>query len=254
MSGTSPAARYLGLLVAGRVGEVAALFAGEPLVDDPLVGRVRGRVELARLVRHGHGWLDEAAATVEPLAETVTGERAVAEATLGLRLERGDVDLPVCVVADLAEGGATALRVYHSTWPLSGRHALRPQLLPGRELALPAPVDGYQAALAAGDVEAVVACFEPDGAFREPAGAAHRHAGRDALARAYAGLFAAGGGIPLVHCTATDDGTRCAVEYAVVRWGPVDVPPQAGVAVYERGASGLLREARVYDDLDPPTP
>lgn len=254
MSTPSPAARYLELLVAGRVEAVAALFAGEPQVDDPLVGRVRGRAELARLVRHGHGWLDEAAATVEPLAEARTDQRAVAEATLSLALERGDVDLPVCVVADLADGLATALRVYHSTWPLSGGHALRPQLLPGRDLHLPAPVDAYQAALAAGDVDAVVACFEPEGAFREPAGAAFRHAGHDALARGYAGLFAAGGGIPLVHCTVTDDGTRCAVEYAVVRWGPVEVPPQAGVAVYERGASGLLREARVYDDLDPPAP
>lgn len=252
MSPASPARRYLELLVVGRVEEIAALFVDDPLVDDPLVGRVRGAAELARLVRHGHGWLDEAAATVEPLAETCTESRAVAEATLALALDGGDVELPVCVVADLADGGATALRVYHSTWPLSGAHALRPQLLPGRELVLPPPVDAYQAALAVGDVDAVVACFEPDGAFREPAGAGYRHAGRDALARGYAGLFAAGGGIPLVHCSVTDDGARCAVEYAVVRWGPVDVPPQAGVAVYERGASGLLREARVYDDLDPP--
>ncbi|MEZ5101352.1 MAG: nuclear transport factor 2 family protein [Thermoleophilia bacterium] len=252
MSTPSPAARYLELLVAGRVEDVATLFVGDPLVDDPLVGRVRGRAELARLVRHGHGWLDEAAATIEDVVETRAPERAVAEATLGLVLEGGAVDLPVCVVADLAGGGATALRVYHSTWPLSGAHAVRPQLLPGREVELPPPVDAYQAALAAGDVEAIVACFEPDGAFREPAGGAYRHVGRAGLARGYADLLATGGGIPLVHCTVTDDGSRCAVEYAVVRWGPVELPPQAGVAVYERGGTGLLREARVYDDVDPP--
>jgi hypothetical protein len=27
------------------------------------------------------------------------------------------------------------------------------------------------------------------------------------------------------------------------------VPPQAGLAVYERGESGLLRAARIYEDV-----
>jgi hypothetical protein len=30
------------------------------------------------------------------------------------------------------------------------------------------------------------------------------------------------------------------------------LPPQAGVAVYDRGASGKLAAARIYDDADPP--
>jgi hypothetical protein len=47
-----------------------------------------------------------------------------------------------------------------------------------------------------------------------------------------------GGGIPLEHCTATDDGRACALEYNVVRWG--------------RGDSGKLAVARVYHDSDPP--
>jgi hypothetical protein len=50
----------------------------------------------------------------------------------------------------------------------------------------------------------------------------------------------------------TDDGVRCAVEYNVVRWGSHDLPPQAGIAVYERSPDGLLAAARVYDDVEPP--
>ncbi|MGH3115625.1 MAG: hypothetical protein ACRDQ2_00630 [Gaiellales bacterium] len=50
----------------------------------------------------------------------------------------------------------------------------------------------------------------------------------------------------------TDDGTRCAIEYNVVRWGETELSPQPGVAVYERGRSGLLAAARVYDDVDAP--
>jgi hypothetical protein len=37
-----------------------------------------------------------------------------------------------------------------------------------------------------------------------------------------------------------------------VRWGLTDIPPQGGVAVYERGSGGLLSAARIYDDVEPP--
>jgi hypothetical protein len=45
---------------------------------------------------------------------------------------------------------------------------------------------------------------------------------------------------------------RCAVEYNCVRWGRHQLPPQAGLGVYERGPDGLLTAARVYDDIEPP--
>jgi hypothetical protein len=50
----------------------------------------------------------------------------------------------------------------------------------------------------------------------------------------------------------TDDGVRCALEYNCVRWGSHDLPPQAGLGVYERGQDGLLAAVRVYDDVEPP--
>ena len=49
-----------------------------------------------------------------------------------------------------------------------------------------------------------------------------------------------------------DDGRACALEYNVVAWGRTALPPEAGLAVYVRGASGRLAAARVYDDSDPP--
>jgi hypothetical protein len=48
----------------------------------------------------------------------------------------------------------------------------------------------------------------------------------------------------------TDDGVRSALEYNCVRWGSHDLPPQAGLGVYERGPYGLLAAARVCDDVD----
>jgi hypothetical protein len=50
----------------------------------------------------------------------------------------------------------------------------------------------------------------------------------------------------------TDDGVRCAVEFNCLRWGSHDLPPQAGIAVCERGQDGLLAAVRVYDDIEAP--
>jgi hypothetical protein len=50
----------------------------------------------------------------------------------------------------------------------------------------------------------------------------------------------------------TDDGARCALEYNCVRWGRYDLPPQAGIAIFERSPDGLLAAVRVYDDVTPP--
>ncbi len=110
----------------------------------------------------------------------------------------------------------------------------------------------YQRALAAGDASAIVATFEPDGCFREPAGPQYRVCGTSDLRTFYARFFSAGGGIVLEHCTATEDGVRTALEFNAVRWGDVALPPQAGIAVYERGATGHIAHARVYDDVEGP--
>jgi hypothetical protein len=48
------------------------------------------------------------------------------------------------------------------------------------------------------------------------------------------------------------DGAHCALEYNCTRWGTTDMPPQAGLGVYERSPDGLLAAARVYDDVEGP--
>ena len=60
------------------------------------------------------------------------------------------------------------------------------------------------------------------------------------------------GGIGLQHCAITDDGARCVLEYNCVSWGQRADDAQAGLAVYERGADGLLAAARLYDDVEAP--
>ncbi len=199
-------------------------------------------------------WLRQHNFSVEDVGHAVTERHGFEEVILQFDGQHGRVDLPVAIVADRrSDGRIDELRIYFSHWSLAGHHAHRPPLLqPDPELCESDVVGDYQRALAAGDVNAIVAAFEPDGYAREPAGGRHVHRDLDGLRSFYELLFSNGGGIPLEHCAVIDDGRSCALEYNVVRWGKTELPPEAGVAVYVRGQRGKLAAARVYDDTDPP--
>ena len=243
-------------IMADEPDALARSFAAkQPVLDDPRVGHVEGTAGLRAFVADQASWLRERDAVVENVALTPTPTRTVEEVVLHAVADGGGrVELPVTVVADRSpDRTLKAVRVYHSMWPLTGRHTVRPPLLPEDPSLHAEGVPGdYQRALAEGDLAGVLATFEPDGYAREPSGGAYLHWGVEELRELYEHLFANGGGIPLEHCTLTDDGVRCAIEYNCVRWGTTDIPPQAGVALYERGSSGLLAAARIYDDVEPP--
>jgi hypothetical protein len=247
-------AYYEGIM-AGEPEALVRSFAGGPVLDDPRVGYVEGARGLRAFVSGTVEWLRERDAVVENVALTLTPTRTVEEVVLHLLSDDGvRVELPVAIVSDRnPERTLKAIRVYHSMWPLTGEHRVRSPLLPADpELHAEGTPGDYQRALVEGDIAGIVATFEPDGYAREPSGGAYLHRGAEGLRELYAHLFASEGGIGLEHCTVTDDGVRCAIEYNCVRWGVTDIPPQAGVAVYERGSSGLLAAARIYDDVEPP--
>lgn len=238
-------------------GETSALiesFAGAPELHHPSRGRVKGVAAFERFVSDLRTWLADHSATAEDIDFVLTPGCGVEELILHFDTGNGRSELPVAVASDHDERGRIVeQRIYFSSWPLTGGHAIRPPVLQPRPgLEGPDVVGEYQRALAAGDAGAVIAAFEPDASFREPAGRDHTHRGADELRTLYERLFSSGGGIPLEHCAVTDDGRACALEYNVVVWGRTTLPPQAGLAVYVRGDSGRLAAARIYDDTDPP--
>jgi len=242
---------YFDGLLSGELDALAGSFSGEPELYHPVRGRIKGRRAFEAYVADTNAWLSECKVSIEDVERVVTERRGFEEVILHLD---GGVDLPVALVADHRSGGSLdELRLYYTSWPLRGRHAIRPPLLqPDPHLRESDVVAEYQRALAAGDADAIAATFEPDGYAREPAGGRHVHRGADGLRAFYAHLFSNDGGIRLEHCAAVDDGRACALEYNVVRWGATELPPQAGVAVYVRGPTGRLAAARIYDDADPP--
>lgn len=246
--------QYMPLSMLGAAGEVASLFEPDGVVDEP-AGGAAGLEAIEILAERRFIWLAERTADVAPLRTVATPGRVVHECVIKMTPSGSIVvELPVALVGEPGPAGLLArLRVYHSTWPLTGRHEVRPPLLPADPSLRPeGAVASYLDALDAGDVMGVVAAFAAGGYAREPAGGAFTHRGLEGLTKFYAALFSNGGGVALEHCSLTDNGVAAALEYTCVRWGATCIPPQAGVAVYERGPDGLLAAARIYDDVDPP--
>jgi hypothetical protein len=246
--------RFFDGLMTGEIEALVGSFVGVPELHHPVRGRIKGDSAFRRFVSETCSWLEERNAEVENRDLTLTDPRGVEEVVLHLDGEGGRFGLPMAIATDHAEDERIVeLRMYFSTWALTGRHVHRPPLLqPDRDLQGPDVVGAYQRALASGDVEAIVATFEPDGAMCQPVGDAYVHRGTGELRALYERFFSACGGIPLEHCAVTDDGRACALEYNVVAWGPGARPPEAGLAVYVRGDSGKLAAVRVYDDAVPP--
>jgi hypothetical protein len=253
-AGASLPASSLDALAAGDPASLVEAFPGGVRIDDPIAGRVEGRPAIEAYGESSETWLRERSARSTALATTHGRDRSVAELELGVAVDGAAFVLPVAAVVELdGERRSAWIRIYHSQWPLLGHHVLRPPLLARDPAAGESDVVGeYQAALAAGDAARITATFEPDGCFREPAGPQFCVCGTANLLDFFGRFFSAGGGIVLEHCTVTEDGVRTALEFNAVRWGEAVLSPQAGVAVYERGATGRIREARVYDDVEGP--
>ena len=252
-----PVRQYFTALNRGDTHLLEDTWPGRVEVFDPRAGEVRGHRQLRRFVSDNKSWQAERHIRIETLAATRAGDRAVVELLAhldGRDADGAEIAWPVAVVAESPDDLSVTFRTYCSQRPVFGQHHLRPPILTAGD-ASPGDVAGrYLAALDAGDTEAIVRAFAPDGYLREPDGPLFTHRGTEELRSLFARWFGAGGGIGLQHCLVTDDGVRCALEYNCVRWGSHDLAPQAGLAVCERGPDGLLAAVRVYDDVEPPRP
>jgi hypothetical protein len=247
-----PVRQYLAALNDSDARDLETTWPGEVVIYDPRAGVVRGHRHVRQFVTRNLSWLAGLHARTEVIASTVAGGRAVVELLAHVDHKGQQLAWPVAVVAESPDDQSVVFRSYCSQWPLEEKRPVRPPILAPGHVSLPDVVRRYQAGLAAGDTEAVVSAFAPDGYFRGPFGPSHAHHGTTELREFFTRCFSAGGGIGLEDCAVTDDGTRCAVEYNCVRWGSGDVPPQAGIGVYERGPDGLLAAVRVYDDVAAP--
>lgn len=234
-------------LIDGDIG-VLTSFCERATVDSPLGGKQLP----PEFVAETRAWLAAHEARAESVRTTETPNRIAHEITIWLAVDGNECELPVILIADIAEGCIRDLRVYHSTWPLYGTHEVRHAVLPFYNLAeRPAePVGTYHEALSAGDAAAADGVYEADAVVREPSGSAYTHTGPERTA--WYSKILSDGGIDLHLGSIIDDGTTVVFEFLADKWGSQKMPPQAGAASYTRGASGKLVSARIYDDVTPP--
>jgi hypothetical protein len=193
-------------LMTGEIDALLESFSGVPEVHHPVRGRIKGESAFRRFVTDTTSWLAERNVDVEHVNFLITDPRRVEEVVLHLDSDGGRIGLPFALACDHDEEDERILelRLYFSTWPLTGRHANRPPLLqPTLDLPEPDVVGEYQRALATGDLEAILAAFEPDGYMREPAGDGYVHRGTDELRALYELFLSNGGGISLEHCASS---------------------------------------------------
>jgi hypothetical protein len=224
-----------------------ASWAGEPHLYDPRVGAVSG-AGFADYLRTTREWLALGDATVRQVSLLTTEFRSVEEVVLELTVGGERQQLPVAVVAEHdSEHRLTAVRIYHSLWPLfSNHHAHTPLIEPGPAVVLPDFLQRNHEARAAGDLAAVLESYEDDAVVQTTTGGVHSFHGRDEIRRLFS-VPSIPGVKPVVQlCAVTDDGRSCAVEYRVVTHLSEPEPDQFGVTVHTRGRSGRIATERDY--------
>jgi limonene-1,2-epoxide hydrolase len=244
--------QYLTALNEGDTRALEEVSPAQVVVHDPRAGEVRGHRQLRRFVARNQSWLAGHHARIETVATTAVDHRVVVELLAHLVDDGSSRAWPVAVVVESTDDRSVVFRTYCSQWLVDGRRHVRAPVLEPAHVHPGDVVGRHLSALKKGDVEVVVDTFAATGYVREPVGAPYTHRGNDELRSFYARCCSDQGGIALEPCCVTDDGVRCALEYNCLSWAGQDVPPQAGVAVYEREREGLLAAVRVYDDVEPP--
>src|ERR1700733_10738179 len=190
-----PVGQYFDALNRGDIHDLETAWPGELVVHDPRAGEVRGHRQLRRFVRNNQSWLAEHGARIETVAATSAGGRAVVELLAHLAGDGGELAWPVAVVAESPDDTSVVFRTYCSQWPVDGRRHLRPPI-PAPGHTHPGDVVGrYQAAFGAGDTDAIVGTFEPEGYFQGPFGPKYTRRGAGELRSFFSDCFSAGGGI-----------------------------------------------------------
>ncbi|GAA1957906.1 hypothetical protein [Microbacterium deminutum] len=259
-------------LVTGDVPGVKGLFAGPADIDDPAAGRqIDGGLD--RLVRE---WAPAHLTQVKSveLTHTTTGSDgrfAGTEFHLTLDKNGADQDLDVVVISEFhPDGGLIRNRLYYRLARVTGVQHQRTRILPEEPIHLEpfnATLDEYQRALRKGDPDEQADTFSPDGAFighgesqdlRDGVGMG-TYLGRENVRTVLQQMFSIGdeeaghdgadhAGAIIEKLNVIADDTTTVLEFNIVHENHPVNRTSAGVAAYELGTDGMIKEARVYDE------
>ena len=271
-SQASVASALLEGLIAGDVSAVRGLFDGPADIDDPLAGRqIDGGFE--QLVKNWGPATLTTVKSVELVHSTsgANGRFSGSEFHLVLDKDGADKELDAVVISEFNEqGGLIRNRLYYRAARILGVQHQRTRILPEEPVYLEEQhpvIAEYQKQLRLGDPKGQAETFGPDGIFnghgesqdlRDGLGMGI-YEGRDAVRAVLDEMFAVGdeeaghdgeehAGAVLEKLNIFANGTTTILEFNIIHVNHPVNRVSAGVAAYELGDDGLIKEARVYDE------
>ncbi|MFI8593156.1 nuclear transport factor 2 family protein [Microbacterium sp. NPDC078428] len=261
-------------LISRDVDAVRSLFDGPADIDDPAAGRqIDGGFE--KLVRE---WAPATITGVTSwkVTHSTTGANGRfngTEISLVLNKDGAEKPLDIVVISEFNErGGLVRNRLYYRLARVTGEQHVRTRILGEEPINLEPfnPVLAeYQKQLRAGDPDGQADTFSPDGIFnghgesqdlRDGLGMGV-YVGRENIRAVLKQMFEVGdeeagfesdddqhAGAIIEKLNAFTDGTTTILEFNIIHANHPVNRTSAGVAAYELGADGLIKEARVYDE------
>jgi len=243
---------YFTVLKREDIDDLSSVLNEECKLYTPLEGEIKGRNNIKKYIIYQKDWLNLKKAKVDVINMIDNNNRIVIEFVIFFNKQDKPIELPVVAVLDIDNSSINSIRIYHSTWPLTGKHTvIKPILETEENLDEPDIISMYMQGIKNADKEFVLSLFEEKAYVQEPSGSKFRHQGKAEREKFYSFTLDKGG-VPLKHCAATFDGKHFAVEYVFDEWGDKKFEPQAGIAIYEIGESGKIAAVRIYDDASPP--
>ncbi len=244
--------KFIESILAEAYSRTLSAFTDDAAFDIQSVGTANGKDEGLQLLMAQREYLKDEVKDVKVYHTFEDARHRVIEYDI---LLNNTFDLPLVVILVKGGGKFSAVRTYHSVYPITEGHEFRGSLFTERiELTEPAEVVNYFKSIARGSTEETMQTlsFEDDVYFREPAGWRWNHKTTSGLKEHFDHFFG-DGGVPLKfhnYVFDTDKGTF-AGEYTCDVWGSATFKPQAGVSIYDiNKTTGKITGIRVYDNVD----
>lgn len=221
-------------------------------LDLQSVGTAEGKLESTKLLKKQYDYLKNEVKDVKIFKQFEDKKHLVIEYDI---LLNNTFDLPLVVIMVKEGNQYSAIRTYHSVYPITEGHVFRAAIFSEEiELTEPKEVVNYFKGITIGSTEATMKTLslEDDIYFREPAGWRWNHKTEKGLKEHFDHFFA-DGGVPLKFHNYVFDkeiGTF-AGEYTCDVWGSATFKPQAGISIYDiNKETGKIIGIRVYDNVD----
>jgi hypothetical protein len=239
-------------LLSNDLNQLLRRLGDRATFDDPQFGRATGGTALSGTISRVSSWLTEHSGVFEATSSLAGPEHDVTDGVVSLQYGERTVFLPIAVMVEKGREREIEIRLYYSLKAIraEGPPRIAPLPLHDEALSLPPPLSAYLEAVSRGDLEQIAANFESGATLSAGDGTVYsQEADGPSMKEYFSRLVSSEGGTTMSKRARVDDGRACAIEYVTTRLRGRDVVSIAGLAVYERGDSGLLRAVRSYDDV-----